>query len=401
MDWTDLAVSIHHWFVTPLAVTAGAFFFALLLAELVVRFTKLPRVAALSLAGVAIGILRNNFDFAHLMPLPSALLEALAMVLLFEVGQRVPLAWIRSNPWILLASVGESVLAFALISSVLVFGFSFSYLDASLVAVICMTSSPIVVMSVSKEFGARGQVSERALLFSTLSSVYAVLIVHFSVSGYLTTTNAHLDIALQPLLQLFGAFLMGTAAAAALRLFAAVTRAQSALLTIGILCGCMGIYAAAPSFGLSPILSALFFGLVLRSTDRSHRLLAYQTSETGVVISLAYFIILGASLAFPDSWDLAAVVAAVIVARLVAKLAGNAVCAIPAALSPLKGTMLGVALAPLSSLALVLADALGNQDALTHAAIVSTCVISVMAIIGPVLTEIALRWARESSRGRK
>ncbi len=108
------------------------------------------------------------------MPLPSVLLEALAMVLLFEVGQRVPLGWLRRNPWLLAASIGESAVAFAAIYAVLALGFALPSIDCALVAGICMAASPIVVMSVSKDLHARGQVSERALLLCTLSSVYAV-----------------------------------------------------------------------------------------------------------------------------------------------------------------------------------------------------------------------------------
>jgi hypothetical protein len=199
--------------VTPLAVTTLLLFAALLLAEAAVRAVRVPRVAALVLAGAVIGWLRKDNEAAALMPLPSVLLEALAMVLMFEVGQRVPLAWIRRNPWLLAASVGETGLTFGAIFAVLAYGFAMPAVQCIVVGVICMGASPIVVMSVSKELRARGQVSERALLFSTLSSVYAVLAMQILATAYLAASQVQLGVALQPLFQLFGSFLLGALAA--------------------------------------------------------------------------------------------------------------------------------------------------------------------------------------------
>jgi Kef-type K+ transport system membrane component KefB len=384
--------------VTPLAVTTLLFLASLLLAEAAVRAVRLPRVAALVLAGAAIGWLRKDNEAAALMPLPTVLLEALAMVLLFEVGQRVPLAWIRRNPWLLAASVGETALTFGAVFAVLAYAFAMPAVECIFVGVICMGASPIVVMSVSKDLRSRGQVSERALLFSTLSSVYAVLAMQILVTAYLAASQVQLSVALQPLFQLFGSFLLGAVAAGVLRLYAFITRARGAVLTIGILCCSVLLYAYAPPLGLSPLLSALFFGLVVRGTDRTHGLLSHQTSEMGAVLTLAYFIVLGASLTWPDYWTIAAIAAAVAAARVLAKVAANALFAIPSALSPLKGTMVGVAMTPLSSLALLLTAGMARQPGLQHAAEIGAAVVLITAILGPVLTEVALRWAGEPTR---
>jgi Sodium/hydrogen exchanger family len=380
--------------VTPLAVTTLLFFAALLVVEAAVRRLRAPRIATLVLVGAAIGWLRKDNAAAALMPLPSVLLEALSMVLLFEVGQRVPLGWIRRNPWLLAASVGETALTFGAIFAVLLYGFALSTLECVFVGVICMGASPIVIMSVSKELRSRGQVSERALLFSTLSSVYTVLAMQILVTAYLAASHVQLSVALQPLIQLLGSFLLGAVAAGALRVYAFITRGRGPVLTIGIICCCVLLYAYAVPLGLSPLLSALFFGLIVRGTDRTHGLLSHQTSETGAVLALAYFIVLGASLAWIDSWLVAAIAAAVVAARVVAKVAANALFAPPSALSPLKGTMVGVAMTPLSSLAVLAAD-IATEPGLRHGAEIGAAVLLITAILGPVLTEVALRWARE------
>ena len=385
--------------VTPLAITALLFFAALLLAEAAVRVLRVPRIAALVVAGVLIGALRRSSEAAALMPLPRVLLEALAMVLLFEVGQRVPLGWLRRNPWLIAASFGESAVTFLAIYAVLALGFAIPLFDSAFVAVICMTASPIVVMSVSKDLGARGQVSERSLLYCTLSSVYAVLLVQFFLAGYRAAAHVDITSVVQPVYLLAGSFLLGALAAAALRLYAMITRARGPLLTIGIICCCVLLYAYAPPLALSPILSALFFGLIVRGTDRTHSVLSHQTSEIGAVLTFAYFILVGASLTWLDSWTLAGVAVAVAAVRLLAKVGANAAFASSSALSATKGALVGIAGAPLSSLALTLTASVAQQPELKHAAEISGAVVLLMAILGPVLTELALRRAGEPTRG--
>jgi len=384
--------------VTPLAVTTLLFFGALSLAELAVRAARVPRIAALVLAGAAVGWFRSGNPAAALMPVPSVLLEALAMVLLFEVGQRVPLAWIRSNPWMLVASLGETGATFCVIFAMLAYGLGRSVVESAFVGVICMAASPIVVMSVTKELGARGQVSERALLFSTLSSVYAALAMQLLVSGYLAAAHVQLSLVLQPLFQLVGSFLLAAITAGALRVFAFLTRARGAVLTVGIICSCVLLYAYATPMGLSPVLAALFLGLVVRGTDRTHSLLSHQTSETGAVLTLAYFVLLGASLTWIHSWRIALIAAVIVVVRMLAKVGVNALLAVPAALRSGKGAMVGVALSPLSSLALMFAAGIARQPGLQEAAEISAAVVLAMAILGPVLTEVALRLAQEPTR---
>jgi len=385
-------------FASPLVVTAILLFGALLLAEGAVRAIRVPRIAALIVAGALVGWLRKVFPAAGSMPVPGTLLEALAMVLLFEVGLRVPLDWIRSNPRLLLASVAETGLAFCLVFAVLAYGFRLTPIESGFVGVVCMSASPIVIMSVSKDLRARGQVAERSLLFSTLSSVYAVLAMQLLTAGYLAAAHAQLRVALQPVFQLVGSFLLGAVAAGALRLYALGTRAHGAVLTIGVICLCVLLFGCAPALGLSPTLSALFFGLAVRITDRSHRLLAYQSSETGAVLTLAYFLLLGASFAGFDSGRIALMAVALVLVRTVAKVASNAALAGTTALHPRKGLLVGLALSPLSSLALGLAASVSTLAGLAQAAQIATAAVLVMAVVGPVLTEVAFRVSGEPTR---
>ncbi len=384
--------------INPFSMTVLLFLAALLSAEVTVRVARVPRIVSLVVAGAAIGWLRSVSATASLMPLPRSLLEVLALVLIFEVGQRVPLSWLRRNPWLLVTSLAESALTFAGVLSILVLTFRIPMVQSVFVGVICMASSPIVVMCVSKDLAARGQIAERALLLSTLSSVYAVLGMQFLLSGYLAANHAELEGAVQPLVQLLGSLVLGTLAAGVLRLYVFLTDARGAVLTIGIVCFCLLLYAAAPPLGISPVLSSLFFGLMIRATDRTHRLLAHQTSEAGVMLSVGYFVLLGASFRWMGTAMTVVIAMAISVLRIGAIVLANSLLARPAALQPGRGALVGLALAPLSSLALILAASLSQHAGLEQASDLASMVILMMAVSGPLLTEWALRRAKESTR---
>ena len=116
------------------------------------------------------------------------------------------------------------------------------------------------------------------------------------------------------------------------------------------------------------------------------------------MLTFAYFVLVGASLAWLDSWTLAGVAVAVAAIRMAAKIGANAAFASPSALSPAKGALVGIATAPLSSLALMLTAGVAQQPELGRAAEISGAVVLLMAIFGPVLTELALRRAGEATR---
>jgi Kef-type K+ transport system membrane component KefB len=222
--------------------------------------------------------------------------------------------------------------------------------------------------------------------------------MQFLLSGYLAANHAELEGAVQPLVQLLGSFVLGILAAGVLRLYVFLTDARGAVLTIGIVCFCLLLYAAAPPLGISPVLSSLFFGLMIRATDRTHRLLAHQTSEAGVMLSVGYFVLLGASFRWMGTAMTVVIAMAISVLRIGAKVLANSLLARPAALQPGRGALVGLALAPLSSLALILAASLSQHAGLEQASDLASMVILMMAVSGPLLTEWALRRAKESTR---
>lgn len=382
----------------PLASASLLLLAALLLAEMGVRFMRLPRIPALVAAGAIFALMRAQMPQAQSLPLPQELLDALAMVLLFEVGQRVPVAWLRHNLWLAAASVGEFLAAVGAVYLVLVYAAHMQPVAAAMVAAVCGAASPIVIMSVSRELGARGQTAERALLFSTLSSVYAVLLIHVLQVGYMATQTVELAHMMEPVRLFFGSVLAGFAAALVLAGFLALTAARGAVLTLTILTISLLLYLASRDLALSPMLCALAFGLMARALYKGQRLANYELSEAATVLALAFFILVGATLQFSADMAVYGAAGLVVMARLAAKIGASAALAPIAALSARKGALVGLACAPMSGVALMLAGSVALQPGLNAAAELLFIIVMMLALVGPVLTEVALRLAREDTR---
>ena len=112
MTWSDylpvwpLAVSPALWLALTLVV-------AVLISELMVRHLRWPRIVGY----IGIGILLGPGGLSLIPELPAAewrLVVDLALgILLFELGNRVNLRWLKANPWIAATSLLEATATFA------------------------------------------------------------------------------------------------------------------------------------------------------------------------------------------------------------------------------------------------------------------------------------------------
>ena len=131
--------------------------------EILRRYAALPRITGYVLAGAAVGpqglgLVTDNmlFDLRLLIDLSIGLI-------VFELGFRLDLKWLRMNRWLLVTAIAEALLAFwAIFGALLLFGYR--PVLAAMVAAIGTATSPAIVMLVVHELRAQGQVTERLLL---------------------------------------------------------------------------------------------------------------------------------------------------------------------------------------------------------------------------------------------
>ncbi len=155
---------------------------AVLVGEALVRHLRLPRIVGY----IGIGALLGPGGLGSIPPLPATewrLVVDLALgILLFELGSKVNLRWLKANPWIAATSLLESTATFAVVFSMLAW-FGVANIAAVVVASIAIATSPAIVIRIVTESRAQGQVTDRLLLMTALNCIYAVIFHKLAVAG--------------------------------------------------------------------------------------------------------------------------------------------------------------------------------------------------------------------------
>ena len=375
-----------------LLLVAGA-----ILGEAVYRSFGVPRIVGYSAAGMVVTLLGNGIPEGRLTGTLRLIVDLALALLLFELGSRVNLKWLRANPALLWTSATESLLSFAAIVAVLRFvGIDLNIALAC--ATLTVSASGAVIGRVATELKAAGQVTERMIVLSTLNTLFAVL-AHKLITGWLHVDQEGqwIQAIAQPLYTFGGSALIALALA---KVVALVMRRldlrdeNSVLLLLGLIVLAL---TAARLLNLSTLLVPLLAGVMLRNTTERPWVWPRHFGTAGGVLVLMLFVIVG------GAWSVTAVAAgavaglALLLARALAKTVAVLALARWSGITARQGFALALTLTPISGTALVLlADMHRTQPefALRIGPIVLTA-IAAMELIGPIAVQWGLMLAGE------
>lgn len=389
----------------PLGAGPLLWFALLLLAatvvgELVSRWLKLPRIIGYVAAGVALGPPGAGLIGAAELHELRIFLDIAIGLILFELGQRIDLGWLRRNPWLLATSLLESALAFAAVFIVL-WLLGIDPLLASAAAAVGVATSPAVVTAVAKELRAQGQVTERLLLLTALNTVYAFLAITMLFSWlHVEYRGGWLEILSHPLYLIVGSLVLAClAAAATLRLLQALRRSDEIQFILVVAMVVLTVTLAAKA-KLSVALALLAFGVFTRVLDRHRKFVSLSFGRGGLLFVVMLFALTGAGL------DLTLLLApatvftalALIAARFAGKAAAVFALATPSALGMRKASLLSIGLLPMAGLAVVMVQdtsALYPEFGARLASVILVVVV-ILEVLGPLAAHFALRRAGEA-----
>lgn len=396
----DLAWLVPAW---PPAFGALVQFGALLVAgllggELVHRLAALPRITGYVLVGVALGPHALGLVQEPLLAGSRVFVDLALGLIMFELGHRFDLDWLRRNRWLALAALGESVGAFFAIYAALLY-LDYPALLAACAAAVGTATSPAVVMLVSHELRASGQITERMLLFTAVNCVSAYValtlmlpFLHLDHAGSLRAALLH------PLYLLGGAALLGFAACHAMLTLArwlGKREDRQFVLLVALIVLVVGLARAG---GLTVALALLAFGMLARNLDDEHALLPLRFGYASQLLFVVLFVLTGASLDF-GAWAVAGTAAAAfIVVRFLGKALSILIFGRLSGVRAGGAGLLSLALLPMSGLAVVMVHdtaALFPLFGAELAAVVLTAV-AVLELLGPLATQYALRQAGET-----
>jgi Kef-type K+ transport system membrane component KefB len=381
--------------ITALVLVAGA-----LLGGWVERGLGWPRVMGYSAVGMAVAWAGWGVADGRL-PVSWRLIVDLALaVLLFELGTRVHLRWLRANPALLLTSAAEYGLAFGAIFLALR-TMGWAGIDAAVVAAVLAATGASVVGRVLVESRASGQVSERLLLLAALDTLYAVLAFKLIHGGVRIGDGGFGLAALAPPLYTLGASLLLAALLARLVIALAprldLRDENAALLLLGLVLLALG---AARMFGASTLLVPLAAGVLLRNASPRPWLWPRHFGTAGGVLVVMLFVIVGASWSMPVLAAGAAVAVAVLAARAVGKTVAVVALSRFSGATLRQGSAVALGLMPVSAVALVLLNDLHGVagDAAARVGAVVLAAIVLAELLGPLALQGALALAREQAQ---
>lgn len=320
------------------------------------RAFRLPRITGYAIIGlVASGAGAHAID-ATLGFSTRLLMDVALGLLLFELGSRVDLRWLRKNPWLIVSSLAEGALTFIAVLGALL-SLKMPVVEATVLAAIAIATSPAMVIQLKTELRAQGQVTQRLLTLAALNSMYAVVLVKL-VSGWLHQEyygNAFATI-VQPIYLIVGSSVLAYGLARSCNFLYRRIGLQDEHSFVAVFGLVLLAIAIAHLFKLSTVLALLAAGIIFKNLDERPQLWPEHFGSAGWLLTVILFVL--TLLSFQWSQIAMGGVAALvlIVARFVAKLVGVLAFAKPSGIDLRQGTALGVSLAPMSALAYLLMD---------------------------------------------
>jgi Kef-type K+ transport system membrane component KefB len=387
-------------------LTSLAWPFAIAIAWLVgefgQRWTGLPRISFYGVVGFALA-----YPQIGVLPLPGAdramaLLADVAFgLILFELGYRINLRWLRTNPWIGISGLVEALATFIAVYFVAV-RFGTAQLTALMLAALSMATSPATVVRVINEQGSSGQVTERALHLSAQNCVLAVFAFNAVLGFWIFRTSEDLGDAVWNslvvlLVSAFAGAALGVAVPALLRSLGNLRQDATVAFALAVILLVSVTYATR----LSPVVATLAFGLTAR-----HRRVAFSQAQRnfgalGDILTVLLFVFAASTLDWRNVAAGATLALALVAARLLTKTFGVTLFAHLSGISWRKGALTGLALAPLSVFVILLLEQarhLGLQIAEELRAIAAVTML--LEVFGPIIIQRALVWAREAPERR-
>jgi Kef-type K+ transport system membrane component KefB len=376
----------------PFAITA-----AWLVGEFGQRWTGLPRISFYGLVGFVLAAPQMG-----VLPRPDTgpallLADVGFGLILFELGYRINLHWLRTNPWIGVTGLVEAGLTFVGVYLV-ADAFHAPLIDRLMLASLSMATSPATVVRVINEQKSSGQVTERALHLCALNCVLAVFAFNAAVGLWIFRTSEDVGDALWNSLVVLGvsAFtgaVFGLVVPGVLRLLGKLAQDATVAFALAVIL----LVAIAHALRLSPVVAALAFGLMAR-----HRRVAFSQAQRnfgalGELLTVVLFVFAASTLDWRRVWAGALLAIALVLVRLLAKTAGVTAFAHLSGISWRKGALTGVALTPLSVFVILLiehARQAGVQVVEELRAVAAVTML--LEVFGPIVLQRALVWAREA-----
>ena len=369
----------------------------LLMGEWLHAHARWPKVIGYVLAGILFGPSLLGWIGVETLAQARPIADAALGLLMMEVGRRLDLSWLRRNPELLRSTLADIGLSFALIFAFALWLVGLSPAWAAATAAVTMASAPAVVLLTVEESRAQGQVTERIILHTAISSAASFVAFAFVLGVvHAELSEDWLNAVVHPIWVVTGALLVGGLGSwSALRIARALPKRSLAQVFVLVACALLAV-GIARMLAVPVFLTLFLMGVLLAARDRRQTLRYTQLPEGHWLLAIVLFVIVGASLPWQEFTWLAGVQAlGLLLVRAAAKAAALAWSG--GSLPLPKRLLVGMGIQPLSATAVFMAYELASlypevgRSALTLPLFAA----AMMELAGPALCRLALRRSGE------
>lgn len=366
-------------------------------ASLASRTGKVPGITGILLVGLLLGPSGLGLLTPAMLNNARAFVDVSLGLILFQLGLLLDVRELRTNRPVMAVAALEAVLTFSAIFVALQL-FTVPPLRAALAAAVGISSSPAVLLMVCRELDAKGPVTDLARKLVAINNVTAFLLFTMLLPflHYAQGQASPLTL-VKPLVQLAGSAALAWGMAWALIWLAhrlVKPGADSFTLVVGFVLLTLGLTKL---LDLSPLLTLLALGLLVRNLETHEGLKQVQFGRGGELFFVILFVVAGANLHLTDLFASGVAALAFVSARYLGKQTTLTLGAKALRLRHGQSFATGLTLLPMAGLAIGLTQS--TQDLYPEfggqlAAIVLAAV-AILETIGPIATEIGLKRAGE------
>ncbi|MFK7912446.1 MAG: cation:proton antiporter [Pseudomonadales bacterium] len=392
-------------------LTLGGLFAIGLLADLIGRFTPLPRVTVLIGSGIVIGPAMLAIVPASYVAEWFPTLTAIALTMVgFLLGQGLTLNEIqtrgRASLWLAIAKVVGS--AMVVFTALWLLGIG--VIPAILLSGIAAATDPAATFDVVRESASDGPFTRTLLRIVALDDALALMLFALlialakSIADWNSTDSGALHLLLAAPADILGSLCLGIVLGVPMayltgRIESADNAGEPILAeALGFVLICAG---CAQYLGLSEILAAMAMGSTVATLAKHHSKPFAAIEGIEWPFMILFFILAGASLTFSGVALFGAIAAAYVVARSIGATLGVYSAAVMLNAAPSQRHWLGPALLPQAGVAIGMA-LIAAQAFPEHAALLLTCTLLstvVLELLAPIVTRAILVHVREAGSG--
>lgn len=360
----------------------------------------LPSITGFMIFGYLAGPNGANLLSAEALSSSRVIIDIALGLILYRLGLSLDVKAVLRDRYLIIATVLETVATLLAIFFVLRY-FDVPVLTAALIAAICTSSSPAVLIHVGHELGAKGPVTTAAGSLVALNNVISFLVFSALLPVAHVAADASWEVVVfQPLYRLFGSFLVALVVAYGLHYLILATKKAKQYRLALVVGATMLTLGMAKALILSALFAPLALGIIVRNIEHEHLVSSIEFGETFELFFIVLFVFAGANLHVHELMLYAPAAIALVFARGLSKWLGVFVAAKSFKLPNRQAVSTGLLLIPMAGLAIGLVqttDQLFPQEIATVSALVLGAV-AIFETIGPPIAAWAFKHSGEASK---